>query len=253
MTLRSWNWACLLAAFVGIGAARAETYALCSVIGSELAVVHYRGSTGTHMDRLGRQAFQIADATFDTMALDALERELRKRDPQANFARLTVSDAKWIASVRDAAAEEDAALDGLSGPLVKAAADAGARHMLLVLPVQADIRLALARTTMGRGRAAGLGMYVDDSASVSRADTGETARGMLGLFANFRIEIVDTATKARVAPGIAAMGEGFSGARSPDANLLNALSAERKLATFRRLIASGIENSLPALLDSTRR
>jgi len=242
-----------LAVLALAGEAGAQAYAVMSVVGSQMSVVHYQPRTPGRTDANAHQAYELRDRALDDFATRAAEAVVRKRHPDANVLRLSADDAAWLAGVRTSAIEADGKLDALLEPVVAAARRAGATRLLLIVPARTDLRLELAQQSTGSGRAAGLGLYVDPMLSVQRADTGESARGLLGVFANFRLSVIDVGSGRHVGDETITSGRAYSAARAADANILNALSAEQKVDALRSLLAAGIERELPALIERTGR
>ena len=88
----------LAAALAAVPAAAAETgkvYALVSAIGSTLAHVRLKESTGTHMEPYQRTALKVPDASLDAAALRGLERIVRQTDPEARFVYLRLNPAEF--------------------------------------------------------------------------------------------------------------------------------------------------------------
>jgi hypothetical protein len=231
----------------------AQSYGVMSLVGSQITVVTYRAPTGSHTDANLQQAYDVGDATIDRMALDAVVSVLNARSPDAKVPRLSAGDKAWIVAVRTAAVDGSSELDKLLEPVIDAAQKGGVARLVLVLPARTDLRMKIQQGVMGSGRAAGVGLYLDPNLRLRRPETGDSMRGSLGVFANFKLVLIDTAT--RRAQGEVVLGEGalFSGARSQDANPVNALSTEEKLAAFNHLLRAGIERELPPLLERAGR
>ena len=252
MTVRRWQVA-LLAAVAGLCAdARSENFALLSVISSQVTLVKYEGETGTRRGGVAELTFDLADPALDLSTVAAVEEVVRRRDPGAGVARLSVGDGTWIAAVRKASIDEGADLGRLLDPVVTAAANAGASRLVLIVPARGNIRIRVQEGYIGRGRAAGLGLYVDRGLRVRRAETMASG-GLLGMFANFRIVVLDVATKRPLAESMVVAGHGYSGATSADLDPLNALTAEQKIAAWRRLLSESLEAELPPLLERASR
>jgi len=237
----------LITALSTWGLAHAETWGVASFVGTSLTVVTHRAQVGSNLSA-GQQAYEVTDDAFDAIAFEAAERVLLRHDPNAQVIRFAIRDAAWQAAARSAAIAEDSTLDKVLAPILASARRAAVTRLLLVVPALMDVRIDLRHTAIGSGRAAGLGLYIDSSVEVTRRDTGELARGFLGVFAHYRIAVIDVATSRQLAEARVRKTSSFSAARAPDRTPLNALSSEQKMIVFRDLLSSGLYGELPPLL-----
>ena len=243
----------IAAALTAASEAVAQPYAVASLLGHELSVafnhetVHSRIASNV-------TAIPVADAVFDTAAGSAVKLAVRKTDPQRKFIELAVSDPAMIAAAKIAPQLDSAEFRAIVDPLVALVRPAGAERLILVLPHRHELIIpSRDRGTEAIGKGAGLGLYIDRSTRLTRADTREVGRGFLGLFANFRIVIVDASSGRVLADDWVATGTSFSAAHAPDADPLNAIPTERKIANLKALVQNGIADRLPALLDKAGR
>jgi hypothetical protein len=76
----------------------------------------------------------------------------------------------------------------------------GEKQWIVALwPSRAEHSYKLIDTTVGRGKSAGLGYYIDRYSGIQRVDTAESDRGFLGVFAYFTVALIDPATRKVVA------------------------------------------------------
>jgi len=72
-----------------------HTYALVSAIGSTLAYVKQRFSTGTNMDPWQRAEMKVPNKALDAAALRGLENVIRSSDPSAKFVYLRLNPDEY--------------------------------------------------------------------------------------------------------------------------------------------------------------
>jgi len=101
---------------------------------------------------------------------------------------------------------------------------------------------------VGTGRVAGLGVYVDRMTHLERQHAGDAYPGYLGLFANFRVFVVDLHDGRVLADDIVTSGTTYAVARSPTRDPMKVISAEEKVRALEALIDREIARVLPPLL-----
>lgn len=236
----------------GAGPTHATSYVLMSLVGHELTFVTAGAVTGSRLDANRYERVTVEDRAFDRAALRALDDVMRMHRPDAKVTMLAGTDRAWAGTARlglnPGSKEFDALVEGIASISERAGYD----RLVLMLPVQGDLLLAAPDgSNRGSGRAAGLGVYVDRLQTMRRDGIGALRGfpgGFLGLFANFRIAIVDVRKRTVLAEAIATAGIAVSAERSPDADPANALNAAEKVRGLEVLLKSETERLLPALL-----
>ena len=244
--------ACMFA-FAGQAAdAATQTFALMSLVGTQVTVATFRPSVGSNLASNAFDRFPVNDAHFDRQAVRAIAAAIAARDADAKTLPLSAGDAAWVASAREAVLN-GTAVEDVAAPVLEAAKPAGATHLLLVLPARSDLRFQFVGRTIGTGRADGLGLYVDRGLLTRRSDSGEVGRGFLGVFAFVRLVLIDAGSGRVVADRTADATSVYSAARAQDADPLHALTPAQQAQMLERLLAKAIGDELPALLEAARR
>lgn len=237
-----------LVAVLMSGAAIAQSFAALSLIGYQLSIVQAGHSTGTSRDTNLHEAMPLPDRSLDLAALRAVDQTMRKARPDAKLVMLAAPDASRAEAAKSDMTPGSSAFASVTGSLAKAAADAGAQRLIVVLPARVDLRMQFEQGALGRGRAAGLGLYVDRDTPMRSSDNREVANGFLGVFANFRIAVLDAPSGRVLADDAVTSGTAFSSAHSKDADPMTALSGDQKLKEMERLLQVEIARVLPPML-----
>lgn len=240
--------AVFIVAGVVSGAAAAQTFAALSLIGYQLSIIQAGSSTGTSRDTNLHEAVALPDRSLDLAALRAVDDAMRNARPEAKVVMLSASDAMRAEASKVDLTPGSSAFSGLAGPLAKAAEQAGAQRLIVVTPARADLRLRFENSSLGRGRAAGLGLYVDRDTPMRSVDNREVADGFLGVFANLRVTLLETPSGRVLAEDAISAGTAFSAARAKDTDPMNALTGDEKVREMQRLMQVEIARVLPGLL-----
>ncbi len=240
----------LLLVVVALAAvAEGRTYAVMSLVGDGLLVVHHRASTGSSIDRDTRQFIALADPVLDRTALLAVDEALRRSDPAAKPVLLAARDAGLLEAQAKALA---------SGAGVQAIADAlrprlppnVATHLVLVAKHRAPAAIKLAEGSVGSGHLEGLGFYVDRGMRVRIPNTNRWGQGFLGPFAYFTVALVDLRSGKVIAEQPVRASIARSQARSDTLDPWDALSAEEKVKILEALIREETARAMPTLVKS---
>jgi hypothetical protein len=234
-------------AFVGATACDAAGYAIVSLIGGELTVVGAQPVGSTSLDRNSYASVAVPDAAFDRAVFDAVDRVVlaRNRRDTTSLLRMPVADAR--------AAFVDGSNPGHAVALVVAAVrpavvQAGLERLVIVAPYRYAPMMATRDGHVGTGRVAGLGVYVDRMTWMEREQSGDAHPGYLGLFANFRVLIVDVRNGTVLADDFATTGTTYSATQSNSRDPMTAISAEEKVRVLQWLVDREIARILPPLL-----
>jgi hypothetical protein len=249
MRLRAICFFALTVAFSG--AALCQTFAAMSLVGYEMTVIQAGHSTGTSRDTNVHEALPMPDRAFDLAALRAVDQAMRKARPEAKVVLLAGRDPAWAAAAKQDLGVGSTEFDALTRGLAKAAEQAGAQQLIVVLPARLDLRMRVEQGTIGRGRGAGIGLYVDRDTPLRSADNREVANGFLGVFANFRVAVIEAPSGRVLADDTVSAGMAYSAARSKDGDIMNVLSGQQKVQAIEQLLRTEIGRVLPPLLART--
>lgn len=241
----------LAAALLGAHAQAAE-YLIASLIGDRLTISHATMTTGSSIDRNQYQYLKVPTLPFDDAIQNAIAEAVLKADPQATFKGLAFREGLPGVEALDKEEPKELAkkLVQVLGPALKP----GQRQWIVALwPVRAEPQFKLADMYVGRGRAAGLGFYVDRWIQLVRRDTGERDEGFLGAFAHFVVAIIDPSTQAVVAQqkveGTVLCPMAGSGKGHP----WELMKSEEKLEYVNQLVARELKRAVPGLMASVAR
>ena len=88
--------------------------------------------------------------------------------------------------------------------------------------------MRVAQGAFGRGRAGGIGLYLDQHTRLERSDNREAADGFLGVFANFRVTVIGAPSGRVLADDVVTSGSAYSAARSTTTDLMSVLTGSRR-------------------------
>lgn len=172
-------------------AAEPRTYAVLSLAADKMTIVVPRMTTGSYTDRNLRNVYPMPDDSMDVAAVQAAEAAIKRHEPAAAVELFVTREPK-IFAVQEQAADSvsDAAplmLDAL-GPVL---AQTKATHLLLIGKGRAGADFQLKSSTIGIGKIAGIGFYVDESVKLVDTKTQERRRGYVAPFAVLKVQLVD--------------------------------------------------------------
>ena len=250
--LRALRLLCLLFA-AWSGTALAQTYLVLSLIGDRVTLVIAENQFGKNLDRSRQDVIQLTSSALDDFAVRVADATIAKVRPSASMVTLQATDP-GLYTLRNAWIDTDIievqALISLVAKLLPTPTDA---HLLLIAPRRDELELKTERGYRGNGsKVAGLGFYLDNRTSMWRSDTGETAKGFLGIFAHFQLVLIDLQSNAIEAQERAVVGTTRSAARAADKTPWNALSQEEKIKALESLIKGEIERLLPGMLGAPK-
>jgi hypothetical protein len=234
----------LLAAAVAPMAAQATVYAVVPLVGSQLAVVTAEPVTSTNIDRNTYQYLPFTDDVFDRAMRQAVDRAVRARRPEDSTLLVQAS----LPTTGESPLPDDLATHVIEAVGPKAMA-AGAERLVVIAPYRAAPMLNTEHGHIGSGRVAGIGIYVNRFERLAIAGTRQSTWGFLGLFANFRVLIVDSRTGAILAEDVGTVGTTLSAARAQDSDPMNTLTTEQKVARLQGLLRNELARLLPSLLE----
>lgn len=228
--------------------ATAAEYLLASLISDRITIVHAGAMmTGSNLDNNRYQVVQTPQTPFDDAIQGAIADAVTKKDPQARFKGLTFREGLPGADVvRDPPADVAKKLTAALAPVIKAGEK---QWIVAVLPFTADVRLRSTSMNMGRGRAAGVGYFVDRNMVVVVDD--KTNTGFLGGWANFRVVLIDPTNGAIVAESLGQHGvinPVAANVADKSVHPWDAVSPEDKLDMINNVLANELRRAMPALV-----
>ncbi len=185
-------------------------YAVVSLVGDRLLIVSRAMHTGSSIERNDRTWLELYDTSVNEALANAVYDAVGARLPEGRVAILTLRDPKlWAEQNRlaEAGASTQELLDSLKPFLDRVPAT----HLVLATKVRRDALFEVAGSHVGAGKAEGLGFYIDRQMPLAPLRGFEPVPGFLGVFAFFRLSLVDlrlrkvvreeivTATDSRVA------------------------------------------------------
>ncbi len=230
------------------GCVAAQTFAALSLVGYEMSIIQAGYSTGSSRDTNIHQPMPMPDRALDLAALRAVDQAMRKARPDAKVVLLSGNDPAWAAAAKQGLNVGSSEFDALAKGLGKAGEQVGAQRVIVVLPARGDLRMTVAQGALGGGRAAGIGVYLDPHTRLGRSDNREAADGFLGVFANFRVTVIEAPGGRVLADDVITSGRAYSAARSTTTDLMNVLTGERKVQVIESLLRTEIARILPPLL-----
>jgi hypothetical protein len=166
--------------------AKPPVIAMLSLIGDGLNIVGKQSRTGTNLDPSVRRKIDIDSPFFDQQAMNASIKGLRKVMPNAEFAVLN-SRSEVLFEKQRTLFEKDGRSIKIPSPILDAAKQQGATHLLLILKAGKDSDFQFADGFIADGaRLEGLGFYIDKSVEtfIRKAD-GQRVSGGVGFVAPF--------------------------------------------------------------------
>ena len=238
-----------LAAWPGVAAAAEGNYLILSLLCDRITIIYAERQLGSNLDRNRREVRPLTDSGLDDLAVVTARAAVAKARPGGTITMLRATDPALYA-LRDSWLDSDSvdvkALTSLVAKLVPGSV--GAR-LLLIAPYRGELDLKTDRDYRGsESKEAGLGFYVDSRTRFTRSDTRETSVGFLGVFANFRLLLIDLDANTVDAQERIRVGTTFAAARAPDKTAWNALSSADKIKTLQTLMKGEMERSLPIML-----
>ncbi len=243
----------LLLACAGLAQAQtapAPRYAVLSLVGKQLDIVHYTISTGSNIRPSAVTVVPISSTTFDDYALVTAEALIQHFEPGAAPDLLATEDQdlyRLQGELEGKNAEARAGQEALKGVL----GNTQAPHTILITRHRGDARFQMVDASVGSGRVEGLGYYIDNNESIQMSDSGETGYGYLAPFAYLKLSLIDTRTQAPIRHKIVAESMLFPniGRDAVGLSAWNVMSAEQKIERTKNVLRVALEKGIPALLN----
>jgi hypothetical protein len=223
------------------------SYAVMSLVGDKLTIVHPRMHTGSHLDTNDRQEFALPDDSLDGVAARAVGAALQRLKPGAQTKLYTTRDTKLFA-LQEALIDAD----DMSGPLAQSLkellAQSKASHFVLVTKYRADARMQLLDGNAGNGRLAGLGFYVDRHIRLESSTTGESNRGFLAPYAYVRVTLLDAATLRPLRQAAVAESQVVSTLGTKAQHAWDVLDSKQKVSALHGVLTRAVDDAVEQLL-----
>jgi hypothetical protein len=210
-----------------------RVYAIMSLVGDGLLIVHQDISTGSRLDRNAREFVAINTPALDNAMVIAVEDGLRARDRSVKTVLLAARDP-GLFTLQSRGLEEARGLALLLPVLRPIAQSAGATHLVLAAKYRDETRVLMAEGHVGAGRIEGVGFYLDDNMRVENRDTGAASQGYIAPFAYFSVSLVELSSGALLAQQVVREAHGISSQAA--AIPWNALTAEQKIRMLQDLM-----------------
>ena len=245
-----WCTTLLTVATAGGAAAQiveARRYAIMSLVGDRFTVVERGEVTGSRLDRNPQTEIPLKSDIFDRAALGVVADLMRKSDPRANPTSLLIDEpALYAQQLR----LFDNRFVRLPTSIVKASRDGGATHMLLITKRREQAAFKMIDAVVGQGTLSGLGFYVEPQMRVGDIDTRQVGTGFLGVYAVYRLTIIDLATEAIVADRPVTFTNVYTNAAhgAKGGHPWQALDAKEKITVIADMLMQSLRQELPSLL-----
>ena len=222
------------------------SYAVLSLVGDKLDIVTYQPQVGTQLDSNSHLPLTLSQDELDTAALRAVNRLLRASAPGAPVALLAASTA-------DSFAEQGRMFNGdhvtLPAEIDAAVRREGVTTLVLITKHRGEARLEVQNGYIGSGKIEGLGFYMNTIKRMKEHETGVRSIGYLAPFVYVDVALVDVATSTVTRQAAITSGHVIGSSNNPDGvNPWDALSAEEKVSTLKRMLSQELEAVVPALL-----
>ncbi|HEX4334218.1 MAG TPA: hypothetical protein VH040_18915 [Usitatibacter sp.] len=225
----------------------AVDYTVVCVIGDRFTVA----DRNTDVRREGHQGytFPLGSASVDATALAVVKDVLAERLPGANISLAVVREPAVFE-----AEEEVLGLTRETQPLIDALQPVlsriKSRRIVLVSKTREPVDVHFDNRYAQRpGVIEGLGFYLDPGRRVQDTKTFEIVQGYVGVFANFRVSLVDQATGRLIdEERIAAVEAVRDAAKDP----WNSMTPEQKVAAIKDLVTTQVRKVLPGLIERSR-
>ncbi|WP_374662956.1 hypothetical protein [Inhella sp.] len=219
-----------------------------AVLGDAIDVVmNTDAPTDTRIERLSRSSREVRGLDIDVVAAQTAASALRAAKPGVQITLLRSPVPLSVDQQRELA--EGARQGGLSDWMVRAIDERKFSHVLLISRTRGDIN---ARTedgvAIGRGRADGVGFYVDTFYTMRNRDTGALSTGLIAPYAKLHLQLMDTQTAQIVWHNDVDRGAAYAAPNSMvQADPWSFMSDADKIRSLRSLVAEGVRGAMTKL------
>ena len=221
----------------------AVDYAVLSLLGDRLLVAGSLTSIGSANSR--HEFIELGDSLVEGSALVAVKETIARLEPGATVALLRSRNAALFA-IQEESLDSHGGAQALADALRPRLESVSAKRLLLVSKLRRGTILRFADRYYEReGRLEGLGYYIDRGLRVKNPETGEPQVGFIGVFAYFRMSLVDTRTW-RVVHEVEVAESRLRGEHDKDP--WETVSAEQKVKALQALVRDEMTRALPRLI-----
>jgi hypothetical protein len=214
----------------------AATLYVSSDIGHEMTVVTRADVSGSHVDHNQYDVYPLRDDSLDQTFVRNVLDLAAKASPRLEVFRFDLG-----ADATTYEATDDVLMNSAIGRLKNLAPG---DRILIILPHRLPIKFTVLNGIAGTGKAAGLGAYIDRDRDWT-ADTRENdAAGTIAMFVNYRVVIIDPATRKITFSDEIATGEARSGGNGSGRSPWDALTPVEKLELLKTLVATSLDKSI---------
>jgi hypothetical protein len=244
MRILLWVFACLVAFDAP---AQERKYAIMSLIGDGLLIVHRDRATGSNLDRNIRNFAAFKHPALDNATLLAIDEAMRHSDREVKTILLGGRDPALLALQSRGLDERGDGLALLLPAIQPIAQKAGATHLVIVTKHRDEARIRTADGVIGAGRIEGLGFYLDRNVRMQNRDTGESTDGYIAPFGYFTLSLVELSGGKVLDQEI--VREAFAISNQKAALPWDAITPEQKVQMLQDLIRGQVQRAIPLLLD----
>jgi hypothetical protein len=220
----------------------ATTLYVSSNIGREMTVVTRADASGSHVDHNKYDVYPLRDDSLDLAFVNDVLDLAAKASPRLEIFRFKLG--------ADAATDE-VADDVLVSSAIERLKDlAPGDRILVILPRRLPIRFTVLNGFAGTGKAAGLGAYIDRDRDWTAALRDNDAAGTIAMFVNYRVVIIDPATRKITFSDEISTGEARSGGNGSAASPWDALTPGQKLELLKTIVAASLDKSITPQLTA---
>ena len=221
----------------------AADYAVLSLLGDRLLVAGSLTSIGGANSK--HEFIELGDSFVEGGALVAVKEAITRLEPGAAVALLRSRNAALFA-IQEESLDSHGGAQALADALRPRLESISAKRLLLVSKFRRGTVLRFAdRYHEREGRLEGLGYFVDRGLHVKNAETGEPQSGFIGVFAYFRMSLIDVRTW-RVVREIDVAESRIRGER--DGEPWEKVSAEQKVKALQALVREEMLRALSRLI-----
>jgi hypothetical protein len=220
----------------------AATLYISSNIGREMTVVTRADVSGSSVDHNKYDVYPLRDDSLDLAFVNDVLDLAAKASPRLEIFRFRLgTDAMG----------DDVADDVLVTRAMERLKDlAPGDRILLILPRRLPIRFTVLNGLGGTGKAAGLGAYIDRDRDWTAAARDNDAVGTIAMFVNYRVVIIDPATRKITFSDEIATGEARSGGGGSGSSPWDALTPAQKLELLKTIVATSLGQSITPQLTA---
>lgn len=154
-------------------------------------------TSDTRIERISREALEVANIGFDSIALKVVRSALLARVPAPRIELFRATTP--IPPDEQRAIAVGASRGELPGWIVQTIEAKQLTHVLLLTRLRADANIRTGdNTSIGRGTLEGIGFYLDTLYTIQNTATGALSTGLIAPHVYMRLTLLDTQTAAIV-------------------------------------------------------